>query len=79
MPIYCGRERAGTGCVDLAVVAIDSRGRHTIACTAHRAELERWAAGGGAVTITPVTQPADAVGGHGQDALFELDNSETSR
>lgn len=73
-PIYCGRDHAGRACLNLAAVVIDASGRHTLACTDHRAAAERWAATGGRVTVTPAPQPEDAIAGDGQATLFDLAN-----
>lgn len=73
-PIYCGHERAGVGCTQLAVATVEAQGRSATACTQHLASTEKWASDCGRNTVLtrPVKQADDAVSGDGQGALFEL-------
>jgi hypothetical protein len=73
-PVYCGHGPNGRACNALAEHFVAGPDYRAVCCRRHL-DAEKRTAGIGrvTVTVTPVTQPADAVSGDGQAALFALE------
>lgn len=73
-PVYCGHGPDGRACRELAAFMVRAPGYAAVTCRIHL-DAEKRTAGIGrtTVTVTAVKQPDDAVPGHGQGTLFDLE------